>query len=365
MGFTKHHLRELSPHATISVLGTYLFDCKLGNNKKKLKDLTATTLSNYLVAAHSYLEVLQGRHIDIMDASFGGKARRYHPYLANQLSERRKWTKPRLKKEPLTTEMFQALAKLLANTSDKETAFLSQAYCVYDWFRLGVFTGFRIGEYGQSNLRGRLFNTVPFKACVPEHLRGTPLAFIAADFTFYDRNHILIRHEHLLSRHHKGDVYELEICWRYDKGAENFAIRRFRATGDAIFDPVAAAVSIIHRTQVLKVPTNNPIGVWSNDGGSSHRFLKDTEVKKVLHLACELAYPDPNHYMRLHKAQIVPHSNRVTAAVCLQKGGASNDEIAFKLRWHPTSVPTYLRDCFQGLGSLLEKTVQGVLNMTL
>ena len=68
--------------------------------------------------------------------------------------------------------------------------------------------------------------------------------------------------------------------------------------------------------------------------------------------------------MRINRKRIVPHSNRVTAAVCLQKGGAENDEIAFKLRWHPTSVPTYLRECFQSIGATLEKAIAGVMKVT-
>ena len=95
------------------------------------------------------------------------------------------------------------------------------------------------------------------------------------------------------------------------------------------------------------------MGVWSS-GSSSYKFLKDSDVRDVMRFSVDLAYPDSNHYMRLHRHLIVPHSNRVTAAVCLQKGGAGNDEIAFKLRWHPTSVPTYLRDCFQAVGDTLK-----------
>ena len=83
-----------------------------------------------------------------------------------------------------------------------------------------------------------------------------------------------------------------------------------------------------------------------------------------MHHAVDLAYPDPAHYMQKHKHLVLPHSNIVTAAVCLQRGGASNDKIAFKLRWHPTSVPTYLRDCFQSIGDTLQKSVTGVMKMT-
>ena len=61
--------------------------------------------------------------------------------------------------------------------------------------------------------------------------------------------------------------------------------------------------------------------------------------------------------MRINVNRICPHSNRVTAAVCLQKGGASNDDISFRLRWHPTPVPTYLRSCFDAIGEKMYKVL--------
>jgi hypothetical protein len=49
----------------------------------------------------------------------------------------------------------------------------------------------------------------------------------------------------------------------------------------------------------------------------------------------------------------------VMAAVCLHMGGASIDDIAFRLRWHASSVPTYLRECFQDVGAVMEQAVSG------
>ncbi len=41
--------------------------------------------------------------------------------------------------------------------------------------------------------------------------------------------------------------------------------------------------------------------------------------------------------MRVHIAQIVPHSNRIKAVVRLKLGGATDEEIAFRLSWHISS----------------------------
>jgi hypothetical protein len=74
-------------------------------------------------------------------------------------------------------------------------------------------------------------------------------------------------------------------------------------------------------------------------------------------MACIRAYPDPNHYCWINIDGIVAHSNHVTAALCLHLGGATIDEIAVRLRWEPCSVPTYLRECFVGIDTIMQKAI--------
>jgi hypothetical protein len=124
-------------------------------------------------------------------------------------------------------------------------------------------------------------------------------------------------------------------------------------------DPVDAAISILHRATLLKLPEWDPVGIYGNLTTSKIYFLRDSHVRDELRAMCVRTYPDPTHYLRIHIKRIVPHSNRVTAAVCLQMGGASVDDIAFRLRWHVSSVPTYLRECFQDIGSIMEQAVSG------
>merc|ERR1712194_308544 len=119
------------------------------------------------------------------------------------------------------------------------------------------------------------------------------------------------------------------------------------------------AVNISYRAQLLAVKAIEPIGVWKLPSGRDKRFLRDYTIKKVMQLACVLAYPDPNHYYRQNIKSLVPHCVRVTAANMLQLGGASNDEIAHKLRWHLTSVPTYLRDGFEAVRQVACRTLNG------
>jgi hypothetical protein len=93
-------------------------------------------------------------------------------------------------------------------------------------------------------------------------------------------------------------------------------------------------------------PSGNPsefIGLVSR----KYSFLRDFHISAIMKRTRVLAYPGPTHYVPVHIAQIVPHSNGITSAVSLKLGGAKDEEIAFRLRWHVSSVPTYLRECFQ------------------
>ena len=77
--------------------------------------------------------------------------------------------------------------------------------------------------------------------------------------------------------------------------------------------------------------------------------------------ACIQAHPNPNHYLRLHVSGLIAHSMQVMAAVCLKMGGAMDEEIAFHLCWHPSSVPTYLGECSDGISHIMWKASTGLL----
>jgi DNA-binding NarL/FixJ family response regulator len=79
--------------------------------------------------------------------------------------------------------------------------------------------------------------------------------------------------------------------------------------------------------------------------------------------ACEAAYPDPTHYLRIHIKRLVSHSNRVTAAVALRAAGLSIEDIAYRLRWKAASVETYLRECYQSIGDVTQKAITGAADI--
>jgi hypothetical protein len=343
----------------IDVLGAYIHAARNGHNLLKIL-ISGQTLRNYAKSAADCLTLLTGRPCTYYDpATLSMKRVALHPYLHEQISLRAAWTPPKPRKEPFTYLMLAVHAKtVLICATDTYSSFLSLPYAVYDWLRIGVFTGSRLSEYAQSNLAAKQqFQVIPTNTDAGRWA-GQPLAFIRADFEFFDQQHCLVPLSQLFASHRQGLVRTVHIRFRFDKSAENFSIRKFSRTADAILDPVDAAVSIIHRADILRVPLSMPLGIYSRDS-TTYIFLRDYHIRDVMRGMCILAYPDPSHYLRVHIKRLVPHSNRVTAAVCLQMGGASNEEIAFRLRWKVDSVPTYLRECFQEIGGIMLSTLQG------
>jgi hypothetical protein len=254
--------------------------------------------------------------------------------------------------------MFHALAQFICSSSDATAAFLTVESAVYDWTRLGLFTGSRVSEYAQTRLKaGVRYNTIPNTADAGIWA-GQPLAFTRDDFTFYTAAHQTVPLSDLVLSHRNHHVVAVHIRFRFDKSPTNFSVRKFQSTKDPNLDPVDSAVSCIYRATMLSIPTWEPIGVYKSPRTGSC-FLPDYNVSKIMRRACVWAYPNPQHYMRIHITSIVPHSNRITAAVSLKLGGASDEEIAFRLRWHVSSVPTYLRECFQQVGTLIQTTLNG------
>jgi hypothetical protein len=360
MQFTQQSAASLTEGQTIKLLGAYLHHLRHGATLQQSTTIVDQTLRGYIGAAANVFTVLTWRRCLAYDpATLHQRQPAFHPLLREQLTQCANWKKPRDRIEPFTLPMFDTLYREIQSSSDPSGTYISTLHAIFDWTRLGLFTGSRLGEYGQSRRKkGTRFNTVPQSIDAGEWA-GKPLAFIAEDFTFFTSDLIVIPHDRVSSYHARHAVSAVQIRFRYDKSKNNFLIRKFRSLDHPFLDPVDASVSILRRAQLLCVPSDEPIGVFSSNISVPFSFVTAATVTKVMHHACIQTYPDPQHYLRRNIKSLVAHSNRVTAAVCLQQGGASNDEIAFRLRWQPGSVPIYLRDCFQAVGTTLQKALLG------
>jgi hypothetical protein len=360
-GHTQQSVTALNPDQLIDTIGAFLESVKSGQNLQKIQ-LTGQSLRNYTTAAAVFIKLLTGTMPQYFDPATLSQKRIYlHPYLHDKIAQRTAWTKPQLQKEPFTYRMLAIHAKthLGTKTEGSYSSFLGLNHVVWDWLRLGVFTGSRVAEYAQSGLkRNQRYQTIPTGTDAGPWA-GQPLAFIREDFQFFTNDNCCVLSSMVHREHKRGHITMVHVRFRFDKSKHNFSIRKFRVTTDHILNPVDAAVSILKRADILKVPINEPMGVYMPPWSQSPKYLRDYHITPILRAMCVLAYPDPSHYLRVHISRLVPHSNRVTAAVCLKMGGAKDEEIAFRLRWNIASVPTYLRECFQEVGTIMTSTLQG------
>ena len=358
----------IDPATFPSLLAAYLHVVAAGDNCLNLPSLAQGALRGYLTSASDALSLLTRKPCSYLDPStLSHKRPKTLPMLGEIINQRSAWKQPLPRKEPFTLAMIDALRGYLLELSHSTSIthiFLTSEYAVYDWLCLGVFTGSRVSEYGQTSAAtatssGRRFARIPNS---PDAglWANQPIAFIETDFVFYSSKAIRVDNAFCLLSNALDHIWELHLRFRFDKSQSNFTIRKFTRLPDAQFDPVTAAINIIRRAHILSIPPSEPVGQFRSLSASQNSFLQDRHVRDHLRLACRLAYPDPNHYCRLHILGLVAHSTRVTAALCLKLGGASNEEIAFRLRWHISSVPTYLRECFMGIDQMMQTAITGV-----
>ena len=288
-----------------------------------------------------------------------GKSFTLIPILADTIKLRQKWQQPKPKREPFTWEIFEAFHKaVLKATKHDKSAYLDSTAACFDWLCLGCFTGSRAGEYAQTVAPKGQYSKVPASMAAGKW-QNTPIAFMLADFTLYDKYHRKI-HISLAILTSGAQVCEVHISFRFDKGKLNFQIRKFRRTGSFLC-PVEAVLSILLRAHILQVPAHEPLGVYRCDKKGNYTYLRSTDIITTVRKICVLAYPDKNHYLRVNITSLVAHSNRVTAAMALRAMGKSIEEIAFRIRWAKESVEYYLRECSFTIDDLTACAIHGAM----
>ena len=317
--------------------------------------LAPKTLVGYLNAAHKYLECVSGKTFSIREG--GGSKPRLLPIFDDIISHSRRWREPFPKREGYTWPIFEELHRMvLEATRDDITAYLDMIPAVFDWLRMGCFTGCRAGEYAQTVAPKGTFSKVPMGNAAGRW-QGFATAFIRQDFVFLDkRTHILPINWTTL--HHSQEVVQVHVCFRFDKSPNNFVVRKF-ARGTGFFCPVDAALSIVRRSLILHTTEKEPLGVHRIGTRGGHTYLRSCDVIDTVREACRRAYPDPKHYLRQHITRLVAHSNRVTAAVALHARGWSIERIADRLRWSPEAVKHYIRESSHTIGGMTADAIAG------
>jgi hypothetical protein len=278
---------------------------------------------------------------------------RLHPYLKELITQRRTWKQPKPKREPVHGDIFDALhAKVTAERQPH-----GKTAAIFDWLRLGAFTGSRLSEYGQDKVaKGERWATIPTSSDVPLEWRGKPIAFIADDFLFLDKTCRIMSHSVALL--HPQRVLDVHIRFRYDKGKINFIIRKFRRTLHFFLCAVESSLSIIQRAHNLQLLQWEPLGQFALRPNKC-ACVQGSDVAAVLQQGCILAYPDPRHHCRQLINLLQSHSIRITAAVALFNAGVSLDDIAHRLRWNSDAIKLYIRDCSRLIGTVTQQVIYG------
>jgi hypothetical protein len=327
-------------------------------------NLSVATVAGYLQAVSLSLRVTFGlSHPCLLDGSLARL-----DYVGALLAQRRTWQQPRDKKEPFSSELLASLHSMASKAEHDAPGrgFLGLFSCLFDCIRLTVFTGSRLGEYGQSNIRREAgavaFNAVPDTPDVPLAFRGLPLAFIRGDFEFFDAGDRLLVQDDVLKA--PSLAQRLRVRFRYDKGPDNFTFRKYVRSGHSFLCPVLAAISLLLRARRIHhnfTRGAEPLAMFLNGAGQQWT-LRGSHISPILRQACERAHPDPNHYLRVHIHCLMAHCGRVTAAVALFNAGVPIDVIAFRLRWKSSAVLAYLRDCWRSTGDMTMLALRGAFD---
>jgi hypothetical protein len=109
------------------------------------------TLRLYIASAAKVFTILTHRCcIAHNPATLHQKQPALHPFLHEQLTQRANWKKSCGEIEPFTAPMFVSLYHQIQGSQDPARTFVGPIAAVFNWTRLGIFTGSCLGKYGQS-----------------------------------------------------------------------------------------------------------------------------------------------------------------------------------------------------------------------
>jgi hypothetical protein len=250
------------------MLGVYVQQVAGGDNLAGRDDLSDDTIRQYLQAANVALRFHFNLLVPVFTQGNGSmQSDRLDPYLSEILASRRNWKRPIPKKEAFSAPMLTAMRDL-ARQAIKSSAhgWLLRDAVLYDFVILGIFTGSRLAEFGQSNVppgsKADGWNVIPDNSDVPREWRGLPIAFMVSDFQFFSEDRILLAHEDVCEKPLRA-VY-VSVRFRYDKSKFNFIYRQFKRVHGIHLCAVAAAIRIIRRAYLGRLlnPLTDPVGLF-------------------------------------------------------------------------------------------------------
>ncbi|MGH3055005.1 MAG: hypothetical protein ACRDL7_08525, partial [Gaiellaceae bacterium] len=295
------------------------YTVSLGNEETlSCKVIKTTTIKKYLQAAASWATAQQ--HLDPRKTFTGTTAQ----IITKVLREQQRWERMPNRREPLTVEMLDNIHSQASIDLD------CLANAMADWASVGFLAGLRKCEWAQDQ---RELGEGGFKHA-PD---GSPLAFIASDFTFFQADHSPMPWTSISSTNLPARV---RITWRHQKNGDNGqAIDYFKDDLCPILCGVRATVRIRQRAIRLDISPNCPLGIFKQRNTVS--FIRTKHIEGTLQSAARTVH----HITSKQDLQrFTAHSLRVGACVALHSANCSETDIKFRLCWRSNAFMEYLRN---------------------
>ena len=254
-------------------------------------------------------------------------------YISIILKAVKKFEKQPNRRDMIHDEMIHHLEKIRPNyTQDSLEAALT------DWIYLGRFVGYRSIEWCQKTQKSY------HKIEHPNWEGPLSYAFIAEDFQFFNKHKQPIYND--IDRISIDDIAYVEIRFRKQKNNKNYeVIPYYKDELNPAFCPVHAVLRICQRAIRLKVPEEEPVGVFYSTTGkykNERCFLTADKVATLLQQVAATVFNLKKDDKSLKRW--TSHSIRVTACNLLHRQGFSDTYIQAQLRWRSNAFLDYLRN---------------------
>jgi hypothetical protein len=139
------------PAQTVKLVGAFAWDIKQGHGLKNTASPGPGTIAGYIKAATLWLQTEFRQTIQTYCLTSSGASLGLHPLLRDLIASQSTWSKPQKKKEPFTFALFDFLHRGVSAAAQRDMqTLLGRTAAIFDWTGLGLHTGSRLGEYGQS-----------------------------------------------------------------------------------------------------------------------------------------------------------------------------------------------------------------------
>ena len=246
------------------------------------------------------------------------------PYIYKVLNELKRWEAMPNRREPVTVAMLHKMHALCAILHDDslETA-------LYDWNVLGIYYGFRLGEWAQNAST----KSMPLRS-----IDGSPIAFTFNDITFYGPNRKRL-HQTWDTIIDTTAVAEVQLRWTVQKNLNNGETISQAKNVNIRLCAVLAALRVRARAQRLNANEHAVMAVFSNRNKTA--FITNKHITSHLQAMATAAHGVTS---KEELKRWTPHSIRVGACVSLSEGGKDGHFIKLRLRWKSDTYLLYLRN---------------------